>query len=113
MIRLPILWASGPGTAATRSLLEVAMVMKRRLSEYFRLLVLIMSIASLAACGQKSGAGGASSPSAGGKLGGKVTVLASWGGSEQDAFMAMVKPFEDQTGVQVQYEGTRDLNAVL
>jgi alpha-glucoside transport system substrate-binding protein len=25
----------------------------------------------------------------------------------------MVKPFEDQTGVSVQYEGTRDLNAVL
>ena len=27
--------------------------------------------------------------------------------------MAMVKPFEDATGVRVQYEGTRDLNAVL
>ncbi len=51
---------------------------------------------------------------AGGKqIGGSVTVLATWGGSEQDSFMAMIKPFEDATGVQVQYEGTRDLNAVL
>lgn len=27
--------------------------------------------------------------------------------------MAMVKPFEDATGVKVQYEGTRDLNTIL
>ncbi len=47
------------------------------------------------------------------KIGGTVTVLGTWGGSEQDSFMAMVKPFEDATGVQVQYTGTRDLNAVL
>ncbi len=46
-------------------------------------------------------------------LGGTVNVLATWGGAEQDSFMAMVQPFEDCTGVQVQYEGTRDLNAVL
>ena len=47
------------------------------------------------------------------KLGGTVTVLGTWGGDEQDSFMAMVKPFQDATGVQVQYTGTRDLNAVL
>jgi alpha-glucoside transport system substrate-binding protein len=45
--------------------------------------------------------------------GGTVHVLATWGGSEQDAFLAMVKPFEDRTGIKVSYEGTRDLNAVL
>ncbi len=45
--------------------------------------------------------------------GGVVHVLGTWGGSEQDSFMAMVKPFEDRTGIKVQYEGTRDLNAVL
>ncbi len=51
---------------------------------------------------------------AGGKqLGGTVSVLATWGGNEQATFLSMVKPFEDATGVQVQYEGTRDLNAVL
>ncbi|HZQ35104.1 MAG TPA: extracellular solute-binding protein, partial [Dehalococcoidia bacterium] len=59
-------------------------------------------------------AGAAALAAAGGKkLGGSVNVLASWGGSEQDSFTAMVKPFEDATGVKVNYEGTRDLNAVL
>jgi alpha-glucoside transport system substrate-binding protein len=47
------------------------------------------------------------------KIGGSVTVLATWGGSEQESFMAMIKPFEDATGVKVEYTGTRDLNAVL
>lgn len=46
-------------------------------------------------------------------LGGTVRVLAVWGGSERESFLAMVKPFEEQTGVKVEYEGTRDLNAVL
>jgi alpha-glucoside transport system substrate-binding protein len=47
------------------------------------------------------------------KIGGSVTVLATWGGSEQDSFMAMIQPFEEATGVKVEYTGTRDLNAVL
>jgi alpha-glucoside transport system substrate-binding protein len=47
------------------------------------------------------------------KIGGTVHVLAVWGGSEQASFMAMVKPFEDQTGIHVAYEGTRDASAVL
>ncbi len=42
-----------------------------------------------------------------------VTVIGTWGGSEQDAFMAMVKPWETQTGATVKYTGTRDLNTVL
>jgi alpha-glucoside transport system substrate-binding protein len=88
------------------------MMHDQRISHLFRLLVLFTFGVAVAACGQKTGSGGV--PAAGGgKLGGTVTVLASWGGSEQDSFLAMVKPFEDRTGVQVQYEGTRDLNAVL
>lgn len=47
------------------------------------------------------------------RIGGTVRVLAVWGGSERESFLAMVKPFEEQTGVTVEYEGTRDLNAVL
>jgi alpha-glucoside transport system substrate-binding protein len=47
------------------------------------------------------------------KVGGTVNVLAVWGGDEQASFMAMVKPFEDQTGTRVQFEGTRDVGAVL
>ena len=46
-------------------------------------------------------------------IGGKVTVLATWGGSEQDSFLAMMKPFEVQSGVTVQYERVSDLNGVL
>lgn len=44
---------------------------------------------------------------------GTVTVLGVWGGSELDSFMAMVKPLEERDGVKVEFEGTRDLNAVL
>jgi alpha-glucoside transport system substrate-binding protein len=47
------------------------------------------------------------------QIGGTVSVLGVWGGSELDSFMAMVKPFEDATGVKIEFEGTRDLNAVL
>jgi alpha-glucoside transport system substrate-binding protein len=42
-----------------------------------------------------------------------VNVLATWGGEEQESFMAMVAPWEENTGATVEYEGTRDLNAVL
>jgi alpha-glucoside transport system substrate-binding protein len=48
-----------------------------------------------------------------GHIGGTVTVYGTWSGSEQDSFLAMVKPFEDATGVTVQYTSTRDINAQL
>ena len=38
-------------------------------------------------------------------IGGKVTVIGTWTGSEQDSFMCMVKPFMDATGIQVEYTG--------
>jgi alpha-glucoside transport system substrate-binding protein len=44
---------------------------------------------------------------------GTVSVLAVWGGEELDNFRAMIEPFEEETGITVEYEGTRDLNAVL
>lgn len=59
------------------------------------------------------GSAGASAGASFGHIGGTVTVVGSWTGSEQDSFMAMVKPFEDMTGVQVQYTGSRDLAAQL
>jgi len=82
----------------------------RERSPAFRLLLLVALAGLIGACGGKSGG---ASPTSGGKIGGKVSVLATWGGSEQASFLAMIKPFEDQTGVEVDYEGTRDLNAVL
>jgi alpha-glucoside transport system substrate-binding protein len=42
-----------------------------------------------------------------------VTVIGTWGGSEQDAFLKMVKPWEDQTGATVKYTGTRDISTIL
>ncbi len=47
------------------------------------------------------------------KVGGTVTVLGVWGGGELESFLVMVKPFEERTGISVQFEGTRDLNTVL
>ncbi len=43
----------------------------------------------------------------------KVSVIGTWGGAEQESFLAMVKPWEEKTGNTVQYTGTRDINAVL
>lgn len=47
------------------------------------------------------------------KKGGAVSVIAQWGGNELDIFNKMVEPFEKETGIKVNYEGTRDINAVL
>jgi len=38
------------------------------------------------------------------RIGGTVTVLGVWGGSELESFLAMVKPFEEATGVKVEFE---------
>lgn len=51
--------------------------------------------------------------SLGGNIGGTVTVLAQWSGSEQQQFLQMVQPFIDATGVQIKYTGTRDEPTVL
>src|SRR5690348_5593449 len=44
---------------------------------------------------------------------GTVHVIAVWSGQEQASFMAVLKPFEDQTGIKVSYESTRDEDAIL
>lgn len=42
-----------------------------------------------------------------------VTVLGTWTGDEEKAFERVVAPFERRTGIDVRYEGTRDVDAVL
>src|SRR5512147_290760 len=37
------------------------------------------------------------------KIGGTVNFLGVWGGSELDNFMAVIKPFEEATGIKVEY----------
>jgi len=44
---------------------------------------------------------------------GAIDVLGIWGGDEIESFRAMVGPWEERTGVTVDFAGTRDLNAVL
>jgi alpha-glucoside transport system substrate-binding protein len=61
--------------------------------------------AGLAGCGA-AGGGSAGGPDV-------VTVLGSWTGSEQAGFEAMLRGFEQQTGIQVEYTGTRDADTVL
>ncbi|MFD0683546.1 ABC transporter substrate-binding protein [Actinomadura fibrosa] len=63
------------------------------------LAVLLLLVASVSACGsgdEKS-----------------VTVLASWTGPEADAFQSVLAQFEKDTGIEVDYTGTRDARAVL
>ncbi len=42
-----------------------------------------------------------------------VTVMGVWTGAEADAFAKMVAPFEAETGIKVEFTGTRDLPAIL
>ncbi|MDP8904053.1 MAG: extracellular solute-binding protein [Chloroflexota bacterium] len=46
-------------------------------------------------------------------IGGTVSVMASWTGSEEDSFRAMIEPWVQQTGVQVNYVGTREMQQQL
>ena len=42
-----------------------------------------------------------------------VTVLGIWTGAEAEAFNKMIAPFESETGIKVEFTGTRDLSAIL
>lgn len=46
-------------------------------------------------------------------IGGTVTVLGVLGGDELAAFLEVFAPFEEATGITVEYESTRDIGAVL
>ncbi|MEO8229187.1 MAG: extracellular solute-binding protein [Chloroflexota bacterium] len=63
--------------------------------------------------GGSSAAGSPGASTGGGQLGGSVSVIGTWTGAEQESFLAMVKPWEDQTGAKVEYTGTRDINNIL
>ena len=43
----------------------------------------------------------------------KITVLGVWGGQEADVFNDMCQAFTNKTGIQVEFEATRDLDAVI
>src|SRR6266567_1992289 len=66
------------------------------------LVVAVAAVLTAVACGTSSTANA-----------GTVHVIAVWSGAEQASFMAVLKPFEDQTGIKVQYEASRDEDAIL
>src|SRR6202140_2076338 len=66
------------------------------------LLLSLAAIVTAVACGTSS------TPSAG-----SVNVMATWTGAEQASFMAVMKPFTDQTGITINYEASRDQDALL
>ena len=47
------------------------------------------------------------------QLGGSVSVLGPWTGTDQDSFLATLKPFEDSTGIKVAYQSAQDVAAQL
>src|SRR5262245_36655614 len=77
------------------------------MSPWLRRLAPLAAIAVVAA-------GCSSTPADDTNLNGKtVNVIGTWGGDEQEAFLKMVKPWEDRTGAKVKYTGTRDINTIL
>ena len=62
----------------------------------------MLAVLAVVACGSSSSAGK-----------GSVHVLAVWSGSEQASFLAVVAPFEAQTGIKVLFESTRDVDSIL
>ncbi len=69
----------------------------------FLALLLACAILSFVSCTQSPGS----------KAKDGVSVLGVWGGQEAEAFAAMTKVFTERTGIPVQFEATRDIDAVL
>jgi alpha-glucoside transport system substrate-binding protein len=78
----------------------------------FAPLLAIMMI--VGACTANNSASGSSAGGGTGSISGQsVTVIGTWTDTEQAAFLAMVKPWETQTGAKVKYTGTRSINDIL
>ena len=71
-----------------------------------------MILAACSPAASQSTAPAASGASAA-PLGGTISILAIWTGAEQETFQKVIQPWVDANGVDVQYEGTRDLATVL
>ena len=81
------------------------------------LVILGLLLAACTAATPSPGGGGSGAPgaSAGEEdlTGAEVTVIGTWTDAEQESFLAMVAPWEDQTGATVKYQGTRAINDIL
>ena len=71
-------------------------------------------IAAVAALVAGACAPGASNPNPTGAVhGGSVSVIGVWSGGELDSFNAVIAPFTQQTGITVNFEASRDQDAIL
>jgi len=78
----------------------------------YRFTALFMTLALvLTACPAGDGDGGDGNGD--GPLGGTISILAVYADAEQESFEAMIQPWVDEHGVEVQYSATRDINAQL
>jgi alpha-glucoside transport system substrate-binding protein len=86
--------------------------MSRKLSSQF--VALLAGAMVLTACqsGSPSPAGSVE-PGASAPTGQQVTVIGTWTDAEEEAFLAMVAPWEAETGNRVRYQGTRAINDIL
>lgn len=73
--------------------------------------IIVMLMLTACPAGDSTGSPGANG--GGGEADGAVSVLSLWGGSERDAFLAVLAAFQDETGITVQYETARDFTVVL
>jgi alpha-glucoside transport system substrate-binding protein len=71
--------------------------------------VLLLVATSVVGCQTADNGGGGN----GGEEIGAVTVMGLWGGTELEAFEAVVAGWEAETGGTVEFESTRDLSAIL
>ena len=81
----------------------------------FRLVApFVVTMLVVAACSSDDNASPAAGGSGGeGELGGTISILAVYADAEQESFMAMIQPWADEHGVEIQYSSTRDINAQL
>src|ERR1700730_7119122 len=74
-----------------------------RSSSFMRALVVAMAAMFTAvACGTGSS-----------QNAGTIHFLGVWSGAEQASWFAVLKPFEDSTGIKISYEASRDQDAIL
>src|SRR5437773_10841909 len=66
------------------------------------LIVPLMALLTAVACGTGST-----------QSAGSVKVIGVWSGQEQLNFLAVVRPFENSTGIKVNFESSRDVNAIV
>jgi ABC-type glycerol-3-phosphate transport system substrate-binding protein len=77
------------------------------------LIPIALVIALVAACTQQPGAQGSGSPTASAAAKGTITVIAQWGGGEREGFQKVIDAFTAKTGVAVNYEQSRSLEALV